>query len=432
LTYTETKEGLAHWSNGAAVPVAIKQDHIGLRIALSGNPNDLKCGDREVVCYDTTSEKSQLVNIRGWSAAPAATLTAPQVRTVQLVPVSCADAYFSRPAGTCTISVRAAVDFGTAEPPAGAEVTAVVAKTSSKMSYEAAKKVWNSGPAALTAGAGAVPVELQIKDKELKKPVKVENVHAAYAAAEKGGAAGPIAAVSVSEAGVESNSFEICEAQDKNECTHKLVVNLAVSGSLADAQKVTDPLYTMRFSETNTASQTGAIGCRGSGHFKEALIEGCPGTYGINTGTACPDGSTNPIDCVPVDTGVKTGQLRQGLTTRITTPKNGSHYYCENRWSSFPNIPSDDSRIVEIFVTPFGSFEGTGNEAIPIQDFATFYVMGWDGDPCEKDPPPPEGGSGQGQIWGHFIKYISALGSGGGGETCNESSLGECVTVLTK
>ena len=72
----------------------------------------------------------------------------------------------------------------------------------------------------------------------------------------------------------------------------------------------------------------------------------------------------------------------------------------------------------------------------PIQDFATFYVTGWDGDECNsKKPSHPDDAAAKGEIVGHFIKYVHVISKGEGGETkCSPdpSQLGPCVAVLTR
>jgi hypothetical protein len=100
---------------------------------------------------------------------------------------------------------------------------------------------------------------------------------------------------------------------------------------------------------------------------------------------------------------------------------------CPNNWSHFPNIPSTDPRIVQVFITPYGSFGGSGNKPYPIQTFAAFYVTGWDSDTCGSDDP-----AGKDQLVGHFIKYVNpSSGSGGGGQPCTPTSFGTCIIKLT-
>jgi hypothetical protein len=93
--------------------------------------------------------------------------------------------------------------------------------------------------------------------------------------------------------------------------------------------------------------------------------------------------------------------------------------------------------VVELFVTPYGSFTGSGGSSLfPIADFAAFYVTGWQdngngfNNPCQGNGDDTAAG---GTIVGHFIRYINTLNTNnGGGSACVLSSLDACVTVLTR
>jgi hypothetical protein len=126
-----------------------------------------------------------------------------------------------------------------------------------------------------------------------------------------------------------------------------------------------------------------------------------------------------------VATGDKVGQLRQGMDDRLGCPA--------NNWSSFPNLPPSDPRIIPLILTPYGSFSTSGGGLVPIIGFAAFYVTGWDGvAKCAANEAFPGSGSSKGDIWGHFVKGIAGINNGGGTTTCDISALGECVAVLTK
>jgi hypothetical protein len=152
---------------------------------------------------------------------------------------------------------------------------------------------------------------------------------------------------------------------------------------------------------------------------------------------------TAPRNCTNTQTGGAVGQVYQGMLDRTQGGSNS----CINpiNWAdangdglvTIPeDIPPGDPRIIPVFVTPFGSFSGSGNGVIPITNFATFYVTGFSkngggqGDPCPgADPVPTKSG---GWIVGHFIKYVDTLNTGGGGATCDFNAFGTCVAVLTE
>jgi hypothetical protein len=168
--------------------------------------------------------------------------------------------------------------------------------------------------------------------------------------------------------------------------------------------------------------------------LRDEIAQGCGPTYSINTGQACPAynalwSTAQPWNCVKTQTGGSVGQEVQGMDQRILQGGNCNQH--PNNWSSFPNIPSGDTRIVPVFVTPFGTFTGSGNDIVPVTNFATFYVTGWghNGNKagCSGDDPADSG-----FIIGHFIKYITTLPKGGGGsQPCDFSGLGTCVATMT-
>ena len=96
-----------------------------------------------------------------------------------------------------------------------------------------------------------------------------------------------------------------------------------------------------------------------------------------------------------------------------------------------------DPRAIPIILVPFGSFKSSGSGYVPVVDFGTFYVTGWDyvggNAPCsDNEPFPGPGTDSKGDLWGHFIKYVDSLNTGGTGDVCDFSSFGTCVAVLTQ
>jgi hypothetical protein len=129
------------------------------------------------------------------------------------------------------------------------------------------------------------------------------------------------------------------------------------------------------------------------------------------------------------------------MNQRILGSANPTSCTNPNHWKSFtftngvPNVSPTDPRLLTLFVTPYGSFGGSGSSTqFPIADFATFYVTGWSGsgqggDICQGDDVP----AAPAEVVGHFIKYINTLNtSSGGGSTCVLNSLDQCVAVMTR
>jgi hypothetical protein len=112
-----------------------------------------------------------------------------------------------------------------------------------------------------------------------------------------------------------------------------------------------------------------------------------------------------------------------------------------------------DKRLVNLFLTPYGSFTGTGNQVQELVGLGTFYITGFGhfaggglviDDPCSdgstfggyayagNDPPPDVTGSpGDRVIWGHFLKDVPGGSVGGTGTLCEpELSFNPCTPVL--
>jgi hypothetical protein len=105
----------------------------------------------------------------------------------------------------------------------------------------------------------------------------------------------------------------------------------------------------------------------------------------------------------------------------------------------FPNFPQGDPRIISVFLTPFGTFNGSGSTTVPVQLFAFFYVTGWTAqgggfdNPCQGNGDDPVPNNDPGTIVGHFIHYIDTLGnSTPDPQFCDFNGFGGCVVTLTK
>ena len=199
----------------------------------------------------------------------------------------------------------------------------------------------------------------------------------------------------------------------------------------------------------------------GTGTLEDALALGCSPQYKINYGTnpawaPCP--ATNalndathpePWQCVALVPGNHANSaIKNGLNRRIFGQPNPSSCPAygvigHNNWAMYdPNLPGDgfpqgDKRIVGTYLTAYGTFSHTSGRSttIPVTDFGTFYITGYDGSPCTSpgvtdhpDDPIPD----RGTIVGHFIKYVDTLNSGGGTIICDPTSFGACVPVMTK
>jgi Flp pilus assembly protein TadG len=436
LAQQGTSNGLTLWSSASSpysltVPSGPNSD-VGVRIAVSGTNNltgtmSTDCARGGVNCFDSGSSTAQLLDVHGWSSSGTGTLAAPIARQVTMTPGSCGDQYYTSTASNCADGIQATIDFGSAPNFTGVTVSAVLGGTATKLACTTARPSVCTGSLPLTAATGRNQVDITVKQG--KATVTLSNVQSTYAAAVNGNA-GPIQSLTLSENGLGDTSSL------QQGTVHSIVVNMGVTGSIATAQSVNDQPFTMRFS--GTGSQNQSVSCtpaNGGSTFADELASGCAGSYQLNQALICPD-SNVPVDCVAVATGNKENQVAKGMNLRILGSTNPTTCKSANHWSSFPNLPANDPRIVTAFVTPYGSFTGSGGSIqYPIQFFAAFYVTGWAdngngfNNPCQghgDDTAQP------GTIVGHFITYVKTLGGGGGTSTCVPNSLNECVAVLTR
>ena len=84
---------------------------------------------------------------------------------------------------------------------------------------------------------------------------------------------------------------------------------------------------------------------------------------------------------------------------------------------------------------PFGTYENLGNGSKPVAvlDFARFYITGFGpGNPCNVGPNGDDAAQ-DGEIVGHFVKYVETGSTGGGnGTPCDPNAFSGCVAVLTE
>ena len=210
-------------------------------------------------------------------------------------------------------------------------------------------------------------------------------------------------------------------------CTHNLVVKIGLAGTL-ELSSPSDPPVRLRVAD---GSQTQSVDCDPAvSQLKDELANGCSPSYTVNTGTTCPGslGSTpQPWSCVAAETGSKTGHVGPGLNQRVFGDEKANSCTSPNHWGG--DIPPGDPRVVYVFVTPVGSFDGSGNDTKPVLGLAAFYLTGWDRDPCADDDQPND----KAEIVGRFIKYVETPNEGGAGDdTCDLSSLDVCAAVLVE
>lgn len=443
------------WDNsGDPLPLTVDRARIGVRVALTTTTGNapFNCGDPLVDCYDSGSANG-LLHIRGWSAAGTVTpADNPIARDVRLLAGTCTGVYFSSATAQCLSGIEAQIDFGTPDPVGvlDARVSANLGGNQSyTLTYDPVTARWRSNiEIPIAAGAGPVSVNLHWQKRKgtsagltctsnNNTPCKGDFPAVQRIFAGSDARSGPIRNMRVFEVtdpALDSNSFERCAT-----CAHDLVVELEIAPSLANAASVSDPPVVLRL--TGSGSLTQALDCDPTKpRLEDEIATGCTPSYTKNQGTVCPDhnvlwSTPEPWPCVKLDTGQPPNKIAAGLNLRILGDEKAKTCTNPSNWSSFPNISPNDPRIVQVFLTSFGAFAGSGSGTEPVTGFATFYVTGWQGsgggfaNPCPS--PPDDTVPGGGYILGHFIKYIPSI-DGTGSEACNPDAFGTCVAVMTE
>ena len=427
--------------------------NVGIVFALSGTLGwsisgslSTVCAQPLVVCYSNNGSTG-LVYMHGYSPAATGTATVPVVRNLGLFAAGgapCGDT--SSPSfvlnGGCTVGVRAQIDWGTgATPPAAAEVKVANLGCPNSGNPKGCTMTYNTtGP-----DAGYWVTTQYPTIASLAGPQSIDFNWATGTGGGKisGTITGASRVFSANPAVTSSGPIQFAQAivdgvigpSSLTFGTHTNVsVAIGVAGNLKNDSSFNDPTQLLRVADPS-GSQNYAIDCDPAPrNFHDEIATGCQTPYQLNTGQVCPN-TVVPLNCAAIETGDKVGQLRQGMNDRFAS--------CPpNNWTNpgdptqFPDIQPGDPRAIPIILVPFGSFKASGSGYVPVTDFGTFYVTGWDyvgGEPCaDNEPFPGPGTDSKGDLWGHFIKYVDSINTGGTGDVCDFGSFGTCVPVLTQ
>jgi hypothetical protein len=478
-TATLNGQSLVQWTGSAsavslpAPAVGNGYKSFGVVVALSGIEGWTPSGSLSQICNQVLVECYQgadvgpwtgLSHIHGYSTAGVGTPLVPIVRDTILYNVGCADdsgPYFLLNAG-CSVGVKAKIDFGPVlradgdpSKPVGQQGLGAQVKVdgwgcpNAGQAPKGCNMVYNATGANAgywtTDGSNGYPVmpsdgvahRVDLNWKTATSTAQtLTGVQRSFSASTA--TSGPVEYVSVSEFGPGANSLSYG--------THDLSVTIAVKQSLQrNTQNLNDPPVALK---VVGGSQNQAVDCEEGKNLAAELATGCAPPYTLNKGTPCPSynnflSTPQPWNCVRTQTGGQNGQVYQGMLDRTqggsntcVNPINWADVNGDGKVTVPEDIPDSDPRIVPVFVTPFGSFSGSGNNVVPVVNFATFYVTGFSrpggsgqGDPCPGADSVPSGG---GYIIGHFIKYVDSINTGGGGALCDFSAFGTCVAVLTQ
>jgi putative Flp pilus-assembly TadE/G-like protein len=472
-------KSLVEWASDPSGHSVTVRPKTGVVIAFSGRTNwTWQSGDLQTICQQALVECYQgldegpwkgLAYVHGYDAPGANAVT---VGDVQLTNGSCGDdsaPYFILH-GNCTVGFKAQVDFPVGSNPS----TWQVSVENSDMGCSGQQP---PGCALTLAGDGywtgdgvlTVPVQGRALDLRVNWRYRLSSgggqqsggavVARVYSADDLSEASGPVEYLRVYDPGTGA------DRHSAGTQATQFAVKVGLQGALEfQTDALASPTRIRVIRNRQNASQNQSLDCDPDydafldkiPDFADELWRGCRPSYTINSGETCPSSpatlwaSAQPWPCVAVETGQSTNKVPKGLNHRIlgeeqpqSCPAAGE--FGHNNWNlngdSVPDYQPGDPRLLFTFVTPFGSFQGSGQTTIPVTNVAVFYITGWTGqgqgfsNPCEGngDDPAP----GPAYIVGHFVKYAGTLPGGGEGtENCvydptDPGSITPCVAVLT-
>lgn len=427
--------------------------------------------------------------INTYSTYNPATITQPAIGTVWLTAGGCTDPtesttqdayfyYFPR-STTCTVVVHTEADFqsGVSGKPQfwaemdGNNATNMVADTPA--TDGAGRHFWTASFRVPTE-SGRHTFQILWSTGNGNNPAKTAltvggstNLQATYSAFSDGSVppddSGPITQAEIGDnTGATAGINSIQQGTSKT-----LTVAFRLQG--IDLSGPNDPPIILR-TAVNNRKATGDFDCgqgTGAQGLHDAIVNGCPDPVSIySSAQGCVFLPATPLTCANLVPGSKRGQADQAWIDRVESavnpPGSNNPEPCD-MWQTFktgtpisgfePWNPSvADSRIIVMAVTAPGDLSAGGGptNSVKILGFAAFYITGFDNDPwlpkkngnggtkipnCSAptnadETYPGTGTPGQGEIWGHFIKYVAAGTSNG--QPCNVTDVSVCVPALTR
>jgi hypothetical protein len=488
------------WQSSTVTPQGVQPgDKIGIRAVLDANnavPTTPDCTAAGVECDSNEGNTwNTLEAIRQWSQTspdPASDF-APYIKALRLTSGTCPDPYFAdvpvTPSAGCNMTVNATIKFNvtptnketvkaTVHLPSG-DQTVNLKYLGSGDNWQSVDSAGNFNPSLpVTPNSARSIVDLSIEQGEGSvdgNPCKTNGSNPAACKVTKTDAtrvfaansvnSGYIQRIQVDQPGVQSfaNSLAYttatnppagtCSTASSSTCSYGLTVTIKVA-TLHIATAGERPV-TLRILKdtTGNASKNGSLNCdqTGGSTLAQELANGCSTAYRVAVGNECDNvhqfgdmaaNPPNPYPCVQEKPGENKQAVGQAMTDRILGGnKNSCTGAQDNQWDSgSPNdLPQSDPRRMDVFLTDFGIFSGSGRDFVPVRGFAQFYITGWSGQEknngngasiCSKNDPVP--GDADGYLVGHFVKATAPPGTQDNGQACVPTDLNLCTAVLTR
>jgi hypothetical protein len=436
--------------------------HVGVRVRVTVGST--------ATTYDATASQRGVTHIQGYNASSTGTVTAPTVRSATLDGSSgcpASDAYFESTSCSPTMSVdivmgatpkncndvdgnnkmgvvlRAFVNGSNTATFSCSAVNTVNGVVVVSFASPAFTATPNAGPNDISLHYAVAKTDPSCNKKCTPvNDMSLGTVQRAYLGSNA--RSGPIRDAQVTNVGTTpatglANSLPACSS-----CTYPFVVTVTLPNGLDSALSGgTNTAVNLR-TLSGPTNQTQLVDCPTTGpqNAQNQIVNGCAAEYALNT-AGCPDATTPPVTCIAPKPG-NVASLDTGLNQLIYGQSNGNNVTCPvagslgyDNWGG--TIPSNDPRILEVFIADYDAFTSTGGSTtIPIRRFAAFYVTDWfsNNNPSTNPCPPTvaaDKATADGDVVGHFIKYVSPDNGGSGSSgACVPTSIDLCFAALTE
>jgi Flp pilus assembly protein TadG len=445
-------------------------ENFGVVIMTSRDPNASLTGSLQEICGQDLTQvrcfgypsgmQTGLSFIHAYSDASPGGINPPAIRGVQLFGGCGGDLsapYFNLTAdggsGSCTVALQAKVDFGVGGDPTDpnrpcAELTDPDDNPMTWVDDGSPLGIWE-GSVTFDSNSGRNVADLKWKTDRVS-PCGGQTWNGTFPKVAVPYAANPLGDPSsgpVEYLWVSNNNPPFGAANSINGTSSaSLHVTVGLTQQIVDSY-ILDPPIRLRYASI-PGSQNQAVDCDKNVRFEDEIINGCQNPYRVNQRNGSCTGYNNgnlpepPIaplpgdDCLRVETGDKTGPIRQAMGDRFGgTPCKTRNNWPKNSGDPLPDFDTDP-RVVTLFITDENTFTGSGGEIYPIRRFANFYITSADGMNCDfpgtqYDDQPLD--PGPKNVWGHWITFVTPNPNATpSDELCAFDEAGACIAVLVE
>jgi hypothetical protein len=310
----------------------------------------------------------------------------------------CLDVLFvSRYARNCNFQLSAEINWGNNRRPVGVSANGTA--------FTGAESSWN-GTLSFAAGSGepgngTIPIRLVGRYRNLNNQGRPVGPVRTY---QFGQVQAVMAGNDQHEGPINTFNLSQVSAHDNQNVDETIELHLDQLGGTR--------LTVVRAGGGGDGMLTGAVDCADSQSFSQQLAFGCKSSFQIHPQSLCSGAVTAPPNCIQ---GANSSGSLASAYNALWAP-GGNCSRTPNRWSSYPNIPRGDPRLITVPVTRVGSSFSPG-ALHPVISFAAMYVTGWRGMPSgcgDQDAAATAAATADlgNEVWGHFVRFVTPSSTG--------------------